>query len=354
MSQFFHHPNAIVETRNVGERTRVWAFAHILPRAMIGADCNICDNVFIENDVVLGNRVTVKCGVQLWDGIRLEDDVFVGPNATFTNDPAPHSMQHLAKYPETVVRQGASIGANATILPGITIGRHALVGAGAVVTHSVPPYAIVVGNPARIVRYTESSPTVQAEIRSTPALPSEIEIKVSGVKALYKPVVKDLRGNLTAREIGDGLPFLPKRYFVIFGVPSKEVRGEHAHRTLHQLFVCLTGSVSIVADDSVHRQEFHLDSPELALYIPPMVWAVQYRYTASAALLVMASDRYDPREYIRDYDQFLKERADFERAGRGEIMGSVRTASARPVLGAGQRSGSRRRPFAPKRRTNPR
>jgi acetyltransferase-like isoleucine patch superfamily enzyme len=354
MNQFFHHPNAIVETRNVGERTRVWAFAHILPRAMIGADCNICDNVFIENDVVLGNRVTVKCGVQLWDGIRLEDDVFVGPNATFTNDPAPRSTQHLAKYPGTVVRQGASIGANATILPGITIGRHALVGAGAVVTRSVPPYAVVVGNPARIVRYTESSPTVQAEIRGTPALPSEIEIKVSGVKLLYKPVVKDLRGNLTAREIGDGLPFLPKRYFVIFGVPSKEVRGEHAHRTLHQLFVCLTGSASIVADDGAHRQEFHLDSPELALYIPPMVWAVQYRYTASAALLVLASDPYDPREYIRDYDQFLKARAPFERAVAAELTGSARTASARPVLGAAQRSGSRRRHFALKRRTNPR
>ncbi len=316
MSRFFQHPNAIVETPNVGERTRVWAFAHILPRAVIGSDCNICDNVFIENDVVVGNRVTVKCGVQLWDGLRLEDDVFVGPNATFTNDPMPRSKEHLAQYPETVVRQGASIGANATILPGITVGRHALVGAGAVVTHSVPPYAVVVGNPARIVRYTESHPTVQTETRAAPARPSDVEVKVSGVQLLHKPIVKDLRGNLTAREIGDGLPFLPRRYFVVFDVPSKEVRGEHAHRTLHQLLVCLTGSVSIVADDGTQRQEFHLDSPELALYIPPMIWAVQYRYTTSAALLVLASDPYDPQEYIRDYDQFLKERAHFERSAR--------------------------------------
>jgi len=317
MTGFFRHPNAIVETLNVGERTRVWAFAHILPRAVVGADCNICDHVFIENDVVVGNRVTIKSGVQLWDGIRLEDDVFVGPNATFTNDPVPRSKQHLAKYPETLIRQGASIGANATILPGITVGRRALVGAGAVVTRSVPPYAVVVGNPARIVRYTESSPIVQARDVGMQARPSENDIRVSGVRLLYKPVIKDLRGNLTAREIGDGLPFPPKRYFVVFGVPSKEVRGEHAHRTLHQLLICLTGSVSIVADDGRNRQEFQLDSPELALYIPPMVWAVQYRYTPSAALLVLASDPYDSQEYIRDYDQFLKERELFERAARG-------------------------------------
>src|SRR5215831_7844094 len=162
MSKYFRHEKAIVESPNVGERTRVWAFAHILPRAVVGADCNICDNVFIENDVVIGDRVTIKCGVQIWDGIRLEDDVFVGPNATFTNDPMPRSKHYLEKYPETVVRQGASIGANATILPGVTIGRYAMVGAGAVVTHSVPPYAVVAGNPARIVRYGESSPTVRA------------------------------------------------------------------------------------------------------------------------------------------------------------------------------------------------
>src|SRR5216684_3125681 len=145
MSRFFQHPNAIVETPNVGERTRVWAFAHILPRAVIGSDCNICDNVFIENDVQVGDRVTVKCGVQLWDGVRLDDDVFVGPNATFTNDPAPRSKRRPAAFAQTRVRHGASIGANATILPGVTIGPLAMVGAGAVVTHDVPGHAVVTG-----------------------------------------------------------------------------------------------------------------------------------------------------------------------------------------------------------------
>ena len=98
----FIHPNALCESENVGDRTRVWAFAHVLPNASIGEDCNICDSVFIENDVVVGNRVTVKCGVQLWDGVRLDDDVFVGPNATFTNDPFPRSRQYPSRFPETV------------------------------------------------------------------------------------------------------------------------------------------------------------------------------------------------------------------------------------------------------------
>ena len=152
---YFRHPQAIVETEHVGRDTRVWAFAHILPGARIGAECNICDHVFIENEVVLGDRVTIKNGVQIWDGVTLEDDVFIGPNATFTNDPAPRSRQQLAEWPQLTVQRGASIGANATLLPGITIGQYAMVGAGAVVTRSVPPRAVVVGNPARIVRYTD-------------------------------------------------------------------------------------------------------------------------------------------------------------------------------------------------------
>src|SRR5262249_12041105 len=147
---------------------------------------NICDHVFIENDVKLGDRVTVKCGVQLWDGVRVEDDVFIGPNATFTNDPFPRSRQTLVKYPETCVRAGASIGANATILPGITIGRHARVGAGAVVTRSVPPFAVVVGNPARIERYVSTAPNGAKASVNLPSLPMDTDTKiaVSGVQLL--------------------------------------------------------------------------------------------------------------------------------------------------------------------------
>lgn len=153
MSNIFLHPLADVHSSSIASNTRIWQFVVILPNARIGADCNICSHVLIENDVIIGDRVTVKSGVKLWDGLRIEDDVFIGPNATFTNDPFPRSKQYPAVFPVTTVRAGASIGGGATILPGITIGRGAMVGAGAVVTKSVPDGAVVVGNPARILRY---------------------------------------------------------------------------------------------------------------------------------------------------------------------------------------------------------
>jgi len=157
MSGFFVHPSGICESSNIGQGSRIWAFAHVLPGAIIGRDCNVCDGVFIENDVQIGDRVTVKCGVQIWDGVRIEDDVFLGPNATFTNNLFPRSKIWPKENLRTWIRQGATVGANATILPGIEVGTLAMVGAGAVVTRSVPPYAIAVGNPATIVGYVDST-----------------------------------------------------------------------------------------------------------------------------------------------------------------------------------------------------
>ncbi|MBF2066598.1 MAG: N-acetyltransferase [Calothrix sp. C42_A2020_038] len=154
-TNYFIHHLACVETKSIGRGTRIWAFAHVLPKAIIGEDVNICDHTFVENDVIIGNRVTIKSGVYLWDGIRLEDDVFVGPNATFTNDKFPRSRKYLHQFPKIIVKEGASIGANATILPGIIIGKNTMIGAGAVVTRDVPDNAVVVGNPARIVRFLE-------------------------------------------------------------------------------------------------------------------------------------------------------------------------------------------------------
>jgi acetyltransferase-like isoleucine patch superfamily enzyme len=148
----FIHPSSDVQSKQIGEGTRVWQYVVVLPGAVIGRDGNICSHCFIENKVVIGDRVTVKCGVQLWDGVTLEDDVFVGPNATFTNDLNPRSRNASATLLLTLVKKGASIGANATILPGLTIGEAAMVGAGAVVTKDVPPRTLVVGNPARVVR----------------------------------------------------------------------------------------------------------------------------------------------------------------------------------------------------------
>ena len=310
------HPAALCESDHVGDGTRVWAFAHILPGARVGSDCNVCDGVFIEGDVVVGDRVTVKCGVQLWDGVTLEDDVFVGPNATFTNDPFPRSRVHPERYTRTIVRHGASIGANATILPGIVIGANAMVGAGAVVTRDVPTNAIVVGNPARVHGYASTTVVETGPIATVaPITPHLTGSEPTGARLLELTSATDMRGSLIAGEVAAQLPFVPARFFVVYDVPSIEVRGEHAHRQCEQVLVCLRGSVKAIVDVGGVRTEFHLDRPDVGLYMPSMTWGTQYRYTRNAVLLVLASLPYQADDYIRDYDEYLSELATRERLG---------------------------------------
>ena len=206
---YFVHEQGLCESTTVGEGTRVWAFAHVLPGARLGADVNVCDNVFIENDVVVGDRVTIKCGVQLWDGVRIADDVFIGPNVTFTNDRFPRSKVYPEAFAETVVQNGASLGANSTILPGLTIGRNALIGAGTVVTKDVPPNAIVVGNPGRIVGYAGAErPTTPPAV----ATPESADPETTGFRLQRLRKAVDMRGSLVATEFTD-LPFVPQRAF---------------------------------------------------------------------------------------------------------------------------------------------
>ncbi|MGH8109063.1 MAG: WxcM-like domain-containing protein [Arenimonas sp.] len=312
--KYFVHPNALCESDTIGDGTKIWAFAHVLPGAKIGADCNICDGVFIEGDVVVGNRTTIKCGVQLWNGVRLADDVFVGPNATFTNDIFPRSKKYPEKFLETIVQSGASIGANATILPGITIGNGAMIGAGAVITRSVPANAIVVGNPARITGYVSE----QSRIGDAPAAgDSEVinaESVIDGVTLHQMPRFADIRGSLSVGEFDSQLPFVPKRYFLVFDVPSQETRGEHAHKRCHQFLVCVKGSVRVLADDGIQRQEFTLASPSIGIHISPMIWGTQYRYSSDAVLLVFASENYDGADYIREYSEFVELRRSQDRS----------------------------------------
>lgn len=298
---YFKHPQAIVETEQVGEGTEIWAFAHVLTGAKIGRDCRICDHTFIENDVEIGDRVTIKCGVQLWDGVTIEDDVFVGPNATFTNDPFPRSKQRPAEFARTVVKAGSSIGANATILPGIVIGAGAMIGAGSVVTHNVPAKTKLIGNPAHIVGYVgeEDAPPPSEQARAASA--------GGATSALVElPLVEDLRGLLSFGEVGRQVPFEVKRYFLVFGVSTERIRGEHSHKKLHQFLVCVHGSLSVAIDDGKNRKEYFLDSPAKGLHLPPMVWGVFYAFSPDAVLLVLASDVYDPDDYIRDYAAFLE------------------------------------------------
>lgn len=311
-NSYYAHQNAIVEPgARIGNDTRIWAFSHILGGARIGNDCNICDHVFIENDVTVGDRVTVKCGVQLWDGITIEEDVFIGPNATFANDKFPRSKRHLSAPVRTVVRKGASIGAGAVILPGIVIAEGAMVGAGAVVTKDVPPHAIVVGNPAHVIGYADATSncdgrTICKPESSSGFTPEGASCHVNGVRLYKFPLIRDVRGSLSVGEFEKQVPFEVKRYFLVFDVPTKELRGEHAHRQCHQFLICVHGSCNVVVDDGKHRQEFVLDGPDLGVYLPPKVWGVQYKYSPDAVLLVFASHHYDAKDYIRDYSDFIK------------------------------------------------
>lgn len=302
------HPLADVQSKQIGQGTSIWQYVVALPGAKIGADCNICSHCFIENDVVIGDRVTIKNGVQVWDGLRIENDVFIGPNVTFTNDLFPRSKQHPGTFVQTIIQQGASIGANATILAGNTIGRNAMIGAGAVVTKTVPPNAVVVGNPARIVSYvsTTSADRVMAEDNRPHAQGEISRSRIPGVQFLRLPTVPDMRGSLSFAELDQYLPFAPKRYFLVYDVPTREIRGEHAHRTLQQFLVCVKGSCAVMVDNGKIREEYQLDSPGLAVLIPPMVWGVQYKYSPDAVLMVLASDKYDSADYIRDYNEFLR------------------------------------------------
>jgi UDP-2-acetamido-3-amino-2,3-dideoxy-glucuronate N-acetyltransferase len=309
---FYSHPHSLVESKSIGSGTRIWAFAHILPEAVIGRDCNICDGVFIEGNVVVGDRVTINCGVQLWNGICIEDDVCIGPNATFSNDMYPRNVDKGVPECKTLICKGATIGANATILTGLTIGRKALIGAGAVVTRSVPPNAIVVGNPAQITGYTEAEQSkAHSAIIEAPDIPGIKKLKVRGVSLYRFKLVRDLRGNLTvgdfiAEDVEQAIPFVPKRYFLVMGVPSIEVRGEHAHYNCHQFLIAVNGSVSVMVDDGSIREEIRLDTSDIGVHVPPLTWCVQYKYSSNAVLLVFASHIYDPNDYIRDYDRFLQ------------------------------------------------
>jgi UDP-2-acetamido-3-amino-2,3-dideoxy-glucuronate N-acetyltransferase len=313
LQQYSAHATAIIETQQIGPRTRIWAFAHVLPTARIGADCNICDHTLIENGAVIGDRVTVKCYVQVGDGVTIEDDVFVGPNVGFTNDRFPRSRQWPSEYARTLVKRGASIGANASILPGLTIGSKAMIGAGAVVTRDVPPRAIVVGNPGFIKGYVDAAErgldraAGHREGRGEgqgrgQASPTQL---AGGATLLELPQIQDSRGLLSFAQVEESLPFPVARYFLVYGVPNRQIRGEHAHKTLHQFLVCVGGSCAVRIFDGHNSDEVRLDRPELGLHVPPMVWTTQYKFSSDAALLVLASDVYREADYIRDPDEYL-------------------------------------------------
>ncbi|HEX3693107.1 MAG TPA: WxcM-like domain-containing protein [Solirubrobacteraceae bacterium] len=304
------HPSAICAGAEIGAGTTVGAFAHVAAGARIGVGCRLGEHVLVQGDVVIGDRVTVEYGVAVWDGLRIEDDVLVGPNVAFTNRPLVGGGGNGAGPRRTTVCAGASLGANCTILPGLRIGTGAVVGAGSVLTRDVPPHAIVAGNPARIVGYADTAQRERSRVARVQPLGEDGQwpqhLRVEGVLLYRLTRADDLRGSLVSGEVSCHIPFQPLRFFTIMEVPSKDVRGEHAHRRCEQFLVCQSGSVLVVLDDGSLREEVLLDDPGIGLYIPPLVWGTQYRYTSDSLLLVLASRAYEPEDYIRDYDEFLE------------------------------------------------
>ncbi len=207
---------------------------------------------------------------------------------------------------QTTIKDDVVIEANSIIYPGVTIGLCAWVKPGSVVTRSVPPLAIVQGNPATIIGYRSTHKQIELEKQMNPTT-SDIEFSsVRDVTLHNLPLISDLRGDLSVGEFEKQIPLMTKRYFLVFGVPTAETRGEHAHKACEQFLICIKGSCKVIADDGYNREEFVLDRPNKGLYLPPMTWGIQYQYSQDAILLVFASDYYDANDYIRDYDDFIK------------------------------------------------
>ena len=269
------------------------------PNAQIGPNCH------------LQGHITVEAGAVLKGGITLIGDVVVGRNSILepgvcVADPTPGQSREF-----DAIRLGAEVhvGAGAILMKGVNIGRHAWIAPGTVVVRNIPSHAIVGGNPATISGYLGDS-TYERRNASIVVPRSETAgvypSLVQGVTVHHYPRIRDLRGDLSIGEFNRNVPFQPKRYFIVYDVPSAETRGEHAHRQCHQFLICVAGSVSVVVDDGTRREEVLLDRPNIGLLIPAGVWGIQYKYSANGTLLVFASEYYDTSDYIRNYDDFLK------------------------------------------------
>jgi UDP-2-acetamido-3-amino-2,3-dideoxy-glucuronate N-acetyltransferase len=255
------HPTAVVLTDGLGAGSAVHEYASLGAEVRLGAD------------------VVVGAGARLLGRVRVDLGASIGPNAVVDGSAAEK---------------------------GLVVGRGAVVEAASVVDADVPAHAVVRGSPARIVSYVDALPEpTEPEIVDLSQLTAPTPTDVRGVVLHPATRARDLRGSLAAIEF-DSLPFVPRRTFAVYGVPDESVRGAHAHRTCAQLLYCMSGEITCVADDGTHRQAFRLSSPEVGLYVPPLVWGMQYRYSRDAVLVVLAELPYDPDDYIRDYEEFLE------------------------------------------------
>jgi len=303
MKPFIHATAEIQGDSTVGDNTRIWQNVVVLPDVKIGEDCNICANCVFDVGVRVGNNVTIKPGVEVAELMVVEDDVFIGACAVFTNTRYPRSgVRDIVRTPPRLCR-GCTIGAGAVLLPGVVVGEGAMIGAGAVVTKNVPPYAIVVGNPAHIVGYVDAKKI--SHERGTPSRSGGGAVGRTGARVYDISHFSDVRGDLNVLEFEKVLPFPIRRMFYTYNVGSTDVRGEHAHKVCEQFLLAIRGSLHVIVDDGKCREEYVLDSPSRGLHLPAGCWGIEYKHSPDCVLLVLASLPYQPDDYIRDYDAFM-------------------------------------------------
>ena len=265
----------------------------------VGIDAVIPAGMRHGSGCVIGHRAVIG------DGCVLGDRVQIGASATVLPAMSPNDA-----LSSLWIRDGVSIGAAAVVCGPSTIGIGARVEPGSVVTHDVPPHAIVSGNPAQVVGYSSPPGIDLAQHAATPvSVPDDVGVVelIGGASLVRLPEVVDLRGRLTFAEVGGLLPFVARRFFFVYDVPNDSIRGEHAHRTLHEFLICAASSVRVSLTDGRERCEVTLSEPTVGLHLPPGIWSTQYRYEPPAVLLVLCSDEYDPASYIRDFDEYTAE-----------------------------------------------
>jgi UDP-2-acetamido-3-amino-2,3-dideoxy-glucuronate N-acetyltransferase len=265
------HSSAIILSRNVPALVEIGPFTLVCEDAVISDSACIGAQVMIGISVQIGPRVRIQSGACISDGCIIESDV--------------------------------TVGANASVASGVCLHMGSSVTAGTNVTMDVPPYAIISGPESAIAGYVDANLSDEKS-QNIPRLIERGASRIRGVRLYELPNYLDMRGNLSVGEFEKDLPFYPKRFFVVYDVTNERIRGEHAHYKCHQFLQCTHGACSIIADDGFERQEFRLDKPNRGIYLPPMIWGIQYKFTRDAVLLVFTSEHYDPEDYIRNFAKF--------------------------------------------------
>lgn len=297
--------NAVTEMATTGNVIHPTAF--VGPGVRLGKNVAIGPHSHIEGEISVGDNTRFVGGVILIGDLTIGSGCVVEPGVSITAEAEDGAIHESGRVE---IDDNVRLGAGSALAVGVRIGLGARITAGSFVSRDVPPNAIVSGNPAAIRGYaaSEHSGHPTAAIQQPAETPGVRTCAVADVTIHISARFSDLRGELCAGEFPRDFPFVPKRYFLVFNVPSSETRGEHAHRACKQFLICAHGSISVVVDDGTNREEILLNKPTLGLYIPPGVWGIQYKFSSDAVLLVFASDYYDPDDYIRSYSEFLSVR----------------------------------------------